>query len=84
LVERNGWKMCDDWSQYNMATPVFENPNLPSEELVITRRKFYASMYSPRYVFRQTVKGYLKGNFYSQIMARTAVNHMLWRIMSKF
>ena len=84
LVERNGWKMCDDWSQYNMATPVFENPDLPSEELVITRRKFYAKMYSPRYVFRQTVKGYFKGNFYSQIMARTAVNHMLWRFMSRF
>jgi len=26
----------------------------------------------------------LKGNFYSKIMARTAVNYMLWRIMAKF
>jgi radical SAM superfamily enzyme YgiQ (UPF0313 family) len=80
LVESMGWKMSEDWSLYNMAQPVFENPLLPSEEISKIRKKFYSSLYSPRYVLRQTVKGYLKGNFYSKIMARTALNHMLWRI----
>ena len=84
LVESMGWKMAEDWSLYNMAQPVFENPLLPSEEISKIRKKFYSSLYSPRYVLRQTVKGYLKGNFYSQIMARTALNHMLWRIKSVF
>ena len=84
LVESMGWKVSDDWSLYDAMHPVFENPLLPSEEISKIRKKFYSSLYSPRYVLRQTVKGYLKGNFYSQIMARTALNHMLWRIKSVF
>jgi anaerobic magnesium-protoporphyrin IX monomethyl ester cyclase len=80
LVEKLGWKMSSDWSRYDTMTPVFENPDLPSEEITRIRRIFYDSFYSPRYILRQTEKGYLKGNFYSRIMARTALNHFLWRI----
>ena len=84
LVEKMGWKMTNDWTKYNTMNPIFENPNLPSEEYSKMRTKFYNGFYTPQYVFRQISKGYLKGNFYSKIMARTAVNYMLWRIMAKF
>jgi len=84
LVEKMGWKMTNDWTKYNTMNPIFENPTVPSEEYSKMRTKFYNGFYTPRYVFRQISKGYLKGNFYSKIMARTAVNYMLWRIRSKF
>jgi radical SAM superfamily enzyme YgiQ (UPF0313 family) len=79
-VEKLGWKMTSDWRYYDTMTPVFENPELPSEDILKIRRDFYNYLYSPRYILRQIVKGYLKGNFYSKIMARTALNHFLWRI----
>jgi anaerobic magnesium-protoporphyrin IX monomethyl ester cyclase len=84
LVESMGWKMSDNWSLYDAMHPVFENPLLPAEWISKNRKTFYDSFYSPLYIFRQTVRGYLKGNYYSKIMARTAVNHMLWRIRSIF
>jgi hypothetical protein len=52
---------------------------LPAEEIAKMRKTFYDKFYSPRYVLRQTVKGYLKGNLYSKIMARTSMNYILWR-----
>ncbi|MCW4015414.1 MAG: cobalamin-dependent protein [Candidatus Bathyarchaeota archaeon] len=82
-VENNGWKMSSNWSQYDTITPVFENPLLSSEDITKIRSKFYNSFYSPTYVIRQSIKG-LKGNFYSKIMARTAINHMIWRAKSIF
>lgn len=78
LVEKKGWKMSSDWNLYDTITPVFENPDLPSEEIRKIRREFYDSFYSPLYVFRQL----LKRNFYSRMMARTALNHLFWRIKS--
>jgi radical SAM superfamily enzyme YgiQ (UPF0313 family) len=79
LVESNGWKMSEDWTLYNTMHPIFEDPLLPAKEIAEMRKTFYDKFYSPRYVLRQAVKGYLKGNLYSKIMARTAVNYMLWR-----
>lgn len=84
LVEKNGWKMTNDWTKYNTMNPIFENPTVPSEEYNKMRSQFYNSFYTPKYVLRQISKGYLKGNFYSKIMARTAVNYILWRMKSKF
>ncbi len=84
LVEKMGWKMTNDWTKYNTMNPIFENPTVPSEEYNKMRTQFYNSFYTPRYVLRQISKGYIRGNFYSKIMARTAVNYMLWRIRSKF
>jgi anaerobic magnesium-protoporphyrin IX monomethyl ester cyclase len=84
IVESKGWKMSEDWSLYDAMHPVVENPLLPSEEISKLRKTFYNSFYSPQYIFRQTVRGYLKGNYYSKIMARTAVGHMLWRMRSIF
>jgi radical SAM superfamily enzyme YgiQ (UPF0313 family) len=80
VVENLGWKMSSEWTNYDTMTPVFENPDLPSEEIIKTRRMFYDSLYSAGYMLRQTYKGYLKGNFYSKIMARTALNHLIWRM----
>jgi len=82
LIERMGWKMVTDWTLYNTMNPIFENPDLPSEEISRMRKQFYDKFYSPRYVLRQMVKGYVKGNFYSKIMARTSANYLLWRIKS--
>ena len=79
LVESNGWKMSEDWTLYNTMHPIFEDPLLPAKEIAEMRKNFYDKFYSPQYVLRQAVKGYLKGNLYSKIMARTAVNYLLWR-----
>ncbi len=84
LLESMGWKMSSDWTKYNTMNSVFENPMVPDEELTKMRKIFYNNLYSPGYVLRQFVKGNLKGNLYSKIMARTAVNYMLGRIISRF
>ncbi|MCX8154048.1 MAG: B12-binding domain-containing radical SAM protein [Candidatus Bathyarchaeota archaeon] len=83
LIERMGWKMVTDWTLYNTMNPIFENPDLPSEEISRMRKQFYDKFYSPRYVLRQMIKGSVKGNFYSKIMARTSANYLLWRIKSR-
>jgi anaerobic magnesium-protoporphyrin IX monomethyl ester cyclase len=78
LVENMGLKMSTEWELYDTVTPVFENPLLGDEEIRDLRRKFYNGFYSPKYVLRHL----FKRNFYSKIMARTALNHILWRIKS--
>ncbi len=75
LVKKLGWKMSDDWSNFNQNTPVIENPSLPVD-LREVRRKVYNRFYSWRYIIRQSRKGTL----YSQILARTALNDRLWRM----
>ena len=80
LVEEMGLKMSADWGLYDTVTPVFENPLLSAEDIVKLRKEFYDSFYSPRYVLRHL----FKGNFYSRIMARTALNHIIWRVKAHF
>jgi radical SAM superfamily enzyme YgiQ (UPF0313 family) len=75
LLEELGWKMSADWSQYDLQTPVFENPLL-TVDLREMRRDFYNHFYSWSYILRQS----LKGTFYSRNMARTALNDRLWRL----
>jgi anaerobic magnesium-protoporphyrin IX monomethyl ester cyclase len=75
VVEKKGWKMSSNLDLYDTMTPVFENPDLPSDEIIKFRRDFYDSFYSPGYILRQT----LKRNAYSRMMARTAMNHLIWR-----
>jgi len=82
LIESMGWKMSGDWTLYNTMNPIFEIPDLPAEEISKMRKSFYAKFYSPRYILRQLVKGYVKGNFYSKIMARTSANYLIWRLKS--
>ena len=80
VVEEKGWKMSTDWSRYDTIKPVFENPNLPDEEVEKLRTSFYDSFYSPKYVLRQL----FSSNRYGKAMARAAMNHILWRIRRKF
>jgi radical SAM superfamily enzyme YgiQ (UPF0313 family) len=75
LLKELGWKTSTEWSHYNIQTPVFENPILSNDKLMEARKKFYNDFYSPAYILRKS----LKGDFYSQIMARTALNYILWR-----
>ena len=70
-----GWAVSDDWTKYDLQTPVFTNPDLPGEALMAARKKFYNEFYSPAYILRQT----MKGTFYNKIMARTALNYKLWQ-----
>ncbi|UCC57632.1 MAG: cobalamin-dependent protein [Candidatus Bathyarchaeum sp.] len=80
LVEEMGWEMSNDWGLYDTTTPVFANPNLSAEEVKKLRTSFYNRFYSPKYVLRHL----FKTNFYSRVMARTALNHLLWRIKNIF
>ena len=83
LVEKYGWKMSNDWKLYTTMNPIYEDPDLPAKQIVEMRKSFYNKFYSPRYIIRQGVKGYLKGNLYSKIMAKTALNYNLWRARAK-
>jgi anaerobic magnesium-protoporphyrin IX monomethyl ester cyclase len=80
LVEKMGLKMSSDWCKYDTTTPVFENPLLPDAEALKLRRDFYNSFYSPKYALSHM----FKRNFYSRVMARVAVNHLVWRVKSHF
>jgi hypothetical protein len=75
--------MSEKWELYNTMNPIFEDPTLPAKEIAKMRRSFYNKFYSPRYIMRQALKGYIKGNLYSKIMTRTAANYMLWRAKSR-
>ena len=80
LVEEKGYEISNDWRHYDTTTPIFKNPNLSAEDIKKLRTSFYNSFYSPKYVLRHI----FKKNFYSRVMARTAVNHILWRIKNIF
>jgi anaerobic magnesium-protoporphyrin IX monomethyl ester cyclase len=82
LLEKKGWKVSDNWALYDTMHSVFENPLLSGDDLKQIRKDFYNGFYGPKYVLRQTMKGYVRGNYFSQIMARTALNHILWRVRS--
>jgi radical SAM superfamily enzyme YgiQ (UPF0313 family) len=76
LILNKGWTMSNNWELYDTINPVFENPNLSSGEIKKIRSSFYDSFYSPRYVLNHI----FRTNFYSRVMARTAMNHIIWRI----
>jgi len=80
LIEKTGWNISNDWKRYDTTAPVFDNPNLSTEDVTKIRSSFYDSFYSPKYVLRHL----FKRNFYSQVMARTALNHLIWRIRKMF
>jgi anaerobic magnesium-protoporphyrin IX monomethyl ester cyclase len=80
LVEQMGLKMSTEWEKYDTTTPVFENPLLSDEEAMKLRKQFYDSFYTPKYVLRHM----FKQNFYSRVMSRVALNHLAWRVKSRF
>ncbi|NLE04212.1 MAG: hypothetical protein GX638_05340, partial [Crenarchaeota archaeon] len=56
--------------------PVFKNPLLSSQQIDKIRGDFYDDFLSFRYYIQKS----RRQDFYSQIMARTARNHLLWRM----
>jgi anaerobic magnesium-protoporphyrin IX monomethyl ester cyclase len=68
-----GLELAKDWSLYHEQTQVFQNTLLPLEELNQTKKKFYDRYLSPTFYLRKKIKG----DFYSQIMARSALNHLV-------
>jgi len=78
MVEELGWEISKDWGKYDTLTPVFENPEVPREYMIQLRENFYNKFYSLSYILSH----FLKNNFYGRAMARTALNHFIWRIRS--
>jgi anaerobic magnesium-protoporphyrin IX monomethyl ester cyclase len=76
LIKEKGWNMASDWKLYDTFNPVFDNPLLSGEKLLEMRKKFYDDFYSPSYFVRQ----FTKGKYYNRILARTALNHIIWRL----
>ena len=76
LVKDLGWKMSDDWSRYDTADFAFENPILPNEYIKRVRKEFFDKFYSPFYILRH----FCRNNIYSNLLARNALTHYLWRI----
>lgn len=71
-----GWEVSTDWNQFDEQSSVFKNPLLPPEKIDAMRGAFYDEFLSPSYFMHKSVKR----DFYSQIMAKTALNHLLWRM----
>jgi len=68
-----GLELAKDWSQYHEQTQVFENKLLPLAKLNQVKKDFYDRYLSPSFYFKKK----MKGDFYSQIMARSALNHIV-------
>jgi len=71
-----GWEMSPVWDHYDEQTLVFNNPVMSAEKIAKMRRTFFNQFFSISYLLHKS----LKKDFYSQIMARAALNHLLWRI----
>ena len=76
LLQELGWEMTTDWEHFDEQTLVFKNPDISPEKIEEMRRTFFNQFFSPSYILQKS----LKRDFYSQIMARSALNHLLWRI----
>ena len=74
-VKELGLEMSEDWNQYHEQTQVFKNILLPLEKLEETKKALYDSFFTPTYYLRKK----LRGDFHSQIMARMALNHLVWK-----
>jgi radical SAM superfamily enzyme YgiQ (UPF0313 family) len=75
LVKELGLEISSDWNQYHDHAQVFKNPLLPLEKLEETEKAFYDSFFSPVYFLRKKQRR----DFYSQIMAGVALNHLVWK-----
>jgi anaerobic magnesium-protoporphyrin IX monomethyl ester cyclase len=75
VVKKLGWEMSRDWSQFHEQTQVFKNPLLPLEMIEQKKKAFYDEFFSPNYFLRKR----MRKDFYSQTMARMAMNHLYWR-----
>jgi radical SAM superfamily enzyme YgiQ (UPF0313 family) len=76
ILKNLNWEVSTDWNRFDEQSPVFKNPLLSTEKIDQMRGTFYDDFLSPTYFVQKT----LKHDFYSQIMAKTARNHLLWRM----
>jgi len=76
ILHDMGWEVSSDWNQFDEQSPVFKNPLLSPQKIDEMRGAFYDAFLSPSYFMHKS----LKHDFYSQIMAKTARNHLLWRM----
>ena len=67
--------MSEDWNRYHEQMQVFENKLLPLPKLEATKKAVYDSVFTPTYFLRMR----RRGDFHSQIMARMALNHLVWK-----
>lgn len=73
-VKELGLEITGNWNQYREETQIFTNTLLPLEKLEETKKAFFDKYFSTGYFLRKK----LKRDFYSQIMARAALNHLIW------
>ena len=73
VLERLGWEMDPEWNHYDEVTPVFKSPLMPQAEIDRVRKEYFNSFFSPGYFVRQSIRR----DFYSQIMAKTALYHII-------
>ncbi len=74
-VRELGLEMTEDWNQYHEQMQVFENKLLPLPKLEATKKVVYDSVFTPTYYLKMR----RRGDFHSQIMARMALNHLVWK-----
>jgi anaerobic magnesium-protoporphyrin IX monomethyl ester cyclase len=74
-VRKLGLPMSEDWNRYHEQMQVFENKLLPLPKLEATKKAVYDSIFTPTYYLRMR----RRGDFHSQIMARMALNHLVWK-----
>jgi len=73
-IKELGLELSEDWNHYHEQMQVFKNTLLPLEKLEETKKAFYDSFFTPTYFLQKK----LRGDFHSQIMARMALNHLVW------
>jgi radical SAM superfamily enzyme YgiQ (UPF0313 family) len=77
-VRKLGLPMSEDWNRYHEQMQVFENKLLPLPKLEATKKAVYDNMFTPTYYLKMR----RRGDFHSQIMARMALNHLVWKYRS--
>ncbi len=75
LLKELGWEISPEWNNYDEQTQVFKNPLLPTDAIEKAKKTFYDQFFSASYFLHKS----MKRDFYSQVMARAALNHLLWR-----
>jgi anaerobic magnesium-protoporphyrin IX monomethyl ester cyclase len=74
FIKELGLEVPSTWNQYREETQIFKNELLPLEKLEEVKKEFFDHYFNKRYFIGKK----MKGDFYSQIMARAALNHLVW------
>ncbi|MGA2681171.1 MAG: radical SAM protein [Candidatus Bathyarchaeia archaeon] len=74
-VKELGLELSENWNLYHEQMQVFKNTLLPLEKLERTKKSVYDRIFTPTYYLRMKQRG----DFHSQIMARMALNHLVWK-----